>query len=453
MPPTSFLRTATLRVVLLQAALFALVVVALFSLVWRELHGYVEDQLRTAVEVETASLLEAARDGTLAAQIDQRLAVAPVGPDYYLLSDGEGRRIVGNLQFEPTRPGWSNVALTGAQGRHKTHATSAALFVSRLGDGRWLTVGRDNRDIGELDENLLRYFMVSVCVVVMLAFASGAIAGHVFIKRVDQLSSQAERIVSGEEAGPLVSGLRGIEFDRLAGRLDRILTRIRVLMDNMRQVSNDIAHDLRTPLTRLRQRLESAQLEARDEASLRAAIEQSLSDVDNVLGTFGALLRVAQIQARDRIAGFAPVDVSELFVSMAEDYAPVAEDAGKQLQAHIASGVRTVGDRVLLTQMLSNLIENAIHHTQHGARIELSLHPRVDGPGWTGTIEDDGPGIPEAQYGHVFQRFVRLDSSRSKPGCGLGLALVAAIADLHRISIRLGDRAPGLSVALNYPSA
>ncbi len=452
MPPTSFLRTATFRVVLLQAALFALVVVALFSLVWRELHAYVEDQFRTAVEVETASLLEASRDGTLAAQIDQRLSVAPVGPDYYVLSDSDGHRIAGNLQFEPVDAGWHTIALSGAQGRHKTHANSAALFVSRLGDGKWLTVGRDSRDIGELDENLLRYFVVSVCVVVLLAFGSGAIAGHVFVKRVDQLGSHAERIVSGEQAGPLDTKRRGVEFERLAGRLDRMLARIRALMDNMRQVSNDIAHDLRTPLTRLRQRLESAQLDARDEASLRAAIEQSIIDVDNVLGTFGALLRVAQIQARDRTAGFAPVDVSELFVAMAEDYAPVAEDAGKQLHAEIASGVRVVGDRALLTQMLSNLIENAIHHTQRGARIDVSLRPRGDGQGWTGRVEDDGPGIPAAEHAHVFQRFVRLDSSRSKPGCGLGLALVAAIADLHRISIRLADRGPGLAVALHYPN-
>lgn len=448
MDQTNFLRTATFRVVLLQALAFALIVAVLFGLVWREIHSYVEEQLRTAVEVETASLLEAARDGTLAAQIEQRVSVLPMGPDYYMLLNQQGERIAGNLSYGTTHAGWQTVPLVGAVGRHKGHAHTVAIFSSKLDNGSWLVVGRDDRDIGELDENLARYFCFSVGIVILLATLSGAIAGHVFVKRVDHLGRQAERIVDGEIPGPIEFVRRGVEFDRLAGRLNRMLERIKTLMDNMRQVSNDIAHDLRTPLTRLRQRLESANLGVNDATTLRCAIEHSIAEVDGVLTTFGALLRISRIEARERQAGFVPIDLSELFARMAEVYAPVAEDHGKQLQAHISPGAQSRGDRALLTQMLANLIENAIHHTPVGTRIDVCL--RNDTEGLMGCIEDDGPGIPLEHHANVFRRFFRLDSSRSSSGCGLGLALVAAVADLHKIVIQLHDRQPGVVVRMHF---
>jgi signal transduction histidine kinase len=219
-------------------------------------------------------------------------------------------------------------------------------------------------------------------------------------------------------------------------------------MENMRQVSSDIAHDLRTPLTRLRQRLEAASAPGKDIEFQRISIERSIADVDDVLATFSALLRISRIQARERQAGFAPLDLSELFASMAEVYGPVAEDTGHIVTAHVQTGLGFKGDRMLLTQMLSNLIENAIHHTPAGTRINLSLNALPEGV--VGCIEDTGPGISTDEHKRVFHRFVRLDSSRTSPGSGLGLSLVAAIAELHRIPITLRDRHPGLSVTLRF---
>jgi signal transduction histidine kinase len=432
----------------MQALAFALVVAALFGLVWREIHTYVADQLLTAVEVETASLREAASAGTLEPQIRQRLSVKQEGADYYLLSDANGNHIAGNLLFHPTVAGWQRVPIHNAHGKHKGHAHQVDLYVTRLDDGRWLTVGRDNRDIGELDENLSRYFFFSVGVAMLFALLSGGVAGHIFVKSVDRLSARAERIVTGEEAGPLRVERGSAEFVRLAGRLNLILERVHTLMENMRQVSNDIAHDLRTPLTRLRQRLESAAEVQQEPEGQRAAIEQSIADVDSVLATFGAILRISRIQARERQAGFAPIDLSELFASMIDAYGPVAEDAGHRVIAQVQPGLGFKGDRALLTQMLSNLIENAIHHTPTGTRITLSLMATLEGV--IGCVEDTGPGIPVNDHKRVFQRFVRLDSSRTSPGSGLGLALVAAIADLHRISIRLFDREPGLAIEMRF---
>ena len=450
MHPTSFLRTVTFRIVLLQAALFTVVVALLFSLVWRELHSYVEYQARTDVQKELLTLREAEYDGTLAAQTQQRMSAEPTDADYYLLSDRLGNKIEGNLVYRPRSAGWQSVPLTGAKGRHKDHAHNVELLVTRLADGNWLTVGRDRREIGELDEDLSRYFRNCIGVMVIFALLSGAVAGHLFVKRVDSLSGEAEQIVMGERAGPLTPRRHGAEFERLAGRLNRMLERIRILMENMRQVSNDIAHDLRTPLTRLRQRLETAQLGPNDPILLREAIEHSLAEVDDVLATFGALLRISRVEARERQDGFLAVNLSELFASMVEAYVPVAEDHGKRVCADIAPDLQSRGDRALLAQMLSNLIENAIHHTPAGTHIAVTL--RQDAGGCTGSVEDDGPGIPARHHGEVFRRFFRLDSSRSSSGCGLGLALVSAVADLHRIAIDLRDRAPGLAVSMHFPA-
>lgn len=449
--PTSFLRTVTFRIVILQAMLFAMVVAGLFSLVWDEVREYVEDQSRRTVEVESASLQQAVHDGTLAAQIHQRMTAVPVGPDYFLLSSRDGVKIAGNLIFSPKVAGWQTLPLTGAKGKHKGHANHVELLVTALKDGNWLTVGRDNRDTGELDEDLSRYFRFSVGVMVLFATLSGALAGYIFVKRVDRLGSMAEQILAGEASGLITLVPSGAEFARLAGRLNRMLERIRILMDNMRQVSNDIAHDLRTPLTRLRQRLESAHLGTQDATALGETIEHSIADVDDVLATFGALLRISRIEAMERQAGFTPFNLSELFASMVEAYSPVAEDHGKCVVADIAQGVQSRGDRALLTQMLSNLIENAIHHTPQGTRIVISL--RQEAAGLVACVEDDGPGIPNEHREHVFRRFFRLDSSRSSSGSGLGLALVAAVADLHRIVIELCDRRPGLSVTMRFPGA
>lgn len=428
-----------------------MVVAALFSLVWDEVRDYVEEQSHRTVEVETASLLQAVHDGTLAAQIHQRMTAVPVGPDYFLLTNREGVKIAGNLVFSPKVAGWQTLPLTGARGKHKFHANHVELLVTALEDGNWLTVGRDNRDTGELDEDLSRYFRFSVGFMVLFATLSGALAGYIFVKRVDRLGSQAEQILAGEASGLIEHVPGGAEFARLAGRLNRMLGRIGMLMDNMRQVSNDIAHDLRTPLTRLRQRLESAHLGTQDAATLGDAIEHSIADVDGVLATFGALLRISRIEAMERQAGFTPLSLSEMFTSMVEAYAPVAEDHGKRVIADIAPSVQSRGDRALLKQMLSNLIENAIHHTPPGTCIAISL--RQEPNGLVASVEDDGPGIPSQHHEHVFRRFFRLDSSRSSAGSGLGLALVAAVADLHRIVIDLRDRRPGLAVMMRFPSA
>jgi signal transduction histidine kinase len=267
------------------------------------------------------------------------------------------------------------------------------------------------------------------------------------LRRIAAITRATREIMGGEIARRLPTSGRRDEFDGLAARLNEMLDRIQALMENLRQVSNEIAHDLRTPLTRLRQRLELAL--SRAHAGEDQALAGAIGDVDAILRTFTSLLRIAQIEAGTRRAGFTTVDLSSLTGDLLDVYIPVAADNGQSLEAHIAPGVRVLGDRELLTQMLANLIENALQHTPEGTRVELCLRSTDRGP--VLILADDGRGIPEAMHEQVFERFTRLDVSCTTPGSGLGLSLVAAIAELHGSSVELSDNQPGLRVTLRFP--
>ncbi|AIF47365.1 sensor histidine kinase [Dyella japonica] len=445
------LRTAAFRMTLIQASLFAVLVAVLLGIAWWSVSEYAEAQLRANVKTDMASLLQAAADGTLDRQIQQRVAVMPLGPDYYLLADAQGRRIAGNLRYRPTATGWRTVPLQGALGEDNTDADEVHLYATRLPDGRWLIAGSDNRSVVELSELLSRRFLEIGVSALLLVLLTGGIGGWLYMRRIDALGELAERALEGEADFIIARSGKDDEFDRLADRLHRMLTRMHVLMDGMRQVSSDIAHDLRTPLMRMRQRLEAGSDPHTDEARLRDSVQRALAEVDDLLATFRALLRIASVESRQRRSGFEKLNLSALFDALAETYRPVAEDLGQHLSADIDANQHLRGDQALLAQMLANLIENALHHTPAGSRIHLDLQGRAGR--LVGRVTDSGPGIPAGDRERVLRRFVRLDSSRSTPGSGLGLALVSAVADLHGIQLSLRDAQPGLVVELSFPLA
>ena len=230
-----------------------------------------------------------------------------------------------------------------------------------------------------------------------------------------------------------------------------MLDRITELMESLRQVSNDIAHDLKTPLARLRHRLEAMQTRVEPGKKRDVSINEAIAQVDEILGIFGALLRIAQIEAGTRRSGFREFDLSAAFTDVAEAFAPAAEDAGKRLEAKIKPSIRLLGDRELLTQMVANLVENAIRHTPPDTRIEVSLGS--DRERIVATVTDNGPGMPAEEHERIFQRFYRLEQSRSTPGSGLGLGLVKAVADLHGIALQARDAEPGLQIVMRFATA
>jgi len=264
------------------------------------------------------------------------------------------------------------------------------------------------------------------------------------------VSAAAADVVAGNLSRRLPVAGRGDEFDRLAGAVNAMLARIEALVDGLQLTTTSIAHDLRSPLFRLRQQLEAAAFRPRDPVADAATLEAGLAELDGVLATFSALLRIARAEAGLRGAGFASLDLSALVQGMADTYVAVAEEAGQTLSADVAPGVHLEGDAALLRQALANLIENALTHGGPGVACRISLRAG-DGP--VLMVSDTGPGIPAAERGRVLDRFYRLDRSRGTPGTGLGLALVAAVAKLHGAALHLDNGVPGLAVTLAFAGA
>lgn len=340
----------------------------------------------------------------------------------------------------------------GWQTMHLSIGGSAARRVQVLAlvwpmDGGYLLVARELREQRRLEQGLQMAFLGTggLFVLLVLAFCR-AIRRH-YRLRLRCMAEDVERMAGGDlEAGLACAG-HGDEFDQLARALDSMRVRIRQRMDDVRQVSSGIAHDLRTPLTHLRQRLDEAQRQCSDVDAYRGAVRRAISDVDQVLDTFSALLRMARIEHGQGREGFVPVDLSRLLSMLVDDYQPVFEDLGRRLDAHVAPGVYCLGDGPLLTQMLINVLDNAWRHTPAGTAVAVRLDRGADRARLV--IEDRGGGIAAAHRAYVFERFARLDAARHTPGTGLGLSMVAAIAERHHIDIALTDAGPGLRVTLH----
>jgi signal transduction histidine kinase len=317
-------------------------------------------------------------------------------------------------------------------------------FGLTLPDGSFLLVAQDASRLTDMQHAIVSAFVWAGGVTLVLAIAGGLLIGSNFLRRIDTITRTSRAIMGGDLSARIPVRGTHDEIDQLVASLNAMLERIQQLMDGLRQVSSDIAHDLRTPLGRLRQHLEDARERATSTADYDAAAESAIAEADELLETFSALLRIAQVEAGAQKKGFSDVDLSELVHSVAEVYQPAAEDSGHRLSYKVEDGVHLPGDRPLLAQMISNLVENALHHTPAGSDVALCL--RKAGNGFEIELADNGPGIPQAEHAKVFDRFYRLDRSRSTAGSGLGLALVKAIAGLHGLTIRLEDRNPGLGV-------
>jgi signal transduction histidine kinase len=292
----------------------------------------------------------------------------------------------------------------------------------------------------------MRAFIWAGGLTLLLAIATGVLVGGRFVRRIDTIGRTSRAIMEGDLSARIPVRGNSDEIDALVIGLNAMLERIQLLLDGLRQVSSDIAHDLRTPLGRLRQRLEDAREHATSTAEYQAATEAAIGEADSLLEIFSALLRIAQIEAGAQKSGFTTVDLSALIRSIGEAYEPSAEDSQHRLKVDAADGIVLTGDRQLLAQLFSNLVENALSHTPAGSTVRLVL--RSTAAGFEAEIADDGPGIPPEEREKVFDRFYRLDRSRTTKGSGLGLALVKAIASLHGLSLRLEDRKPGLAVIL-----
>lgn len=440
---------------LLYAALFGASVLVLFGVVYWATAHYMEQQIEATVQADLDALLndgDSNHPDRLARHIEERLA-AGAGFSYFLLQGSDGKRLAGNLSPEEPVTGWHGVALPSR--RDPTEPEENMLPTARvwgvvLPGGDYLAVGQDTERLMEARELMVDAFGWVLVVTVSLALLGGVVMSAGFLRRVEAVNRTSREIMDGDLSQRMPVHGTNDDFDRLSLNLNDMLDRIEALMEGLRQVSNDIAHDLRTPLSRMRQRLEKARMKAMSVEEYRVAVDRAIADADTILRTFSALLRIAQIESGSRRAAFTRIDLSMVVKTIVEVYTAVAEDRGQWLQADIRQGVAVEGDRDLLTQMLANLIENALEHSPTGAQVKIALEERAGEPELS--VSDNGPGIPPPERRKVFQRFYRLEHSRSTPGNGLGLSLVAAVADLHRARVDLEDNAPGLRVRVRFPA-
>lgn len=374
----------------------------------------------------------------------QRLGAAQHPPQtvpasFILIEDRIRGHVYGNLAAFAPRLGVFAIDADGS--RVLGHGVELAPEI-------YLFVGRDTRDVRATRFSIARAFGWALAGSILLAGIGGTLLRRQLMRRVDVIARTCEGIIAGRfnERIPLEG--RRDELERLAIAINEMLNRISALLENLRQMSSDVAHDLRTPLTRLKNRLEEARRSAVTTTDYAAAVARAIDDADQVLAMFAALLRISQIEAGTRVAGFSQLSLSGILDNVVELYRPVAEDHAHALCASIEPDVRIRGDAELLTQLFSNLIENAINHTPAATRILVALS--VSEGAVVASVSDDGPGIPADEQEKVLRRFYRLSGSRSTAGHGLGLALAAAIATLHRASLRLTDAGPGLCVSTRF---
>ncbi len=455
MPPASFLRSTSFRLLAWYAGIFVASVAVLFVIVYWITIAALEQQLSDSIERESQVLTELYRGGDAERMVRAiQLRMMDLRPPrrYYLLQDKDGERVAGNLpQMKPVEGEIaipvSALASNPAVRRDELSEVHPVVAVGTLLDGgEFLLVGESQYRAVKAREAIVLAFGWGFAITVLLAGGGGIALGSGFLRRIDEVNRTARSIMDGNLSMRVPARGGGNEMDELALNFNAMLDRIEALMHGIKQVSDDIAHDLRTPLSRLRHRLETARDKAEGEGAV--IIEQSIGELDAILETFSALLRIGQIEAGARRAAFADVRLDQIVATVVEAYAPVAEDRGQQLQADLQSFPVIRGDRELLMQMVANLVENAINHCPAGVTIRAELESTA-GHCVLG-ITDSGPGIPAAERDAVLHRFYRLEQSRTTPGSGLGLALVKAIADLHGATVTLADNHPGLRVAIGF---
>jgi signal transduction histidine kinase len=416
------------------------------------------DQVRDAIAIELLGLSDQYRVGGLQAvadAIDQRSH----RPDasLFLLTDVSGRILAGNIADvdadQLSRAGAQPFVATYHRYPGDVAAGNAMVQVVRLPSGFRILVGRDLGEREAFRGVIGSALAWALALMIALAVLSWLFVSRRVLKRIDSLSAASRRIMAGDLSGRLEIVGSGDEFDRLAGSVNAMLDRIEELLYGLKDVSDNIAHDLKTPLTRLRNRVEIALGGPADGAGYRAALEATIEESDALIRTFNALLMIARIEAGSPDGAMAEVDAGQIVRDVAELYEPIAEEKGIALEVDADRPVMMRASRELLSQAVANLIDNAIKHGTPAAgahpRISVAISRTPDAMELT--VGDNGPGVPEADRVRVLQRFVRLERSRSEPGSGLGLSLAAAVARLHHGTIALADNHPGLRVTLRLP--
>ncbi|MDO8289678.1 MAG: HAMP domain-containing sensor histidine kinase [Parvibaculum sp.] len=460
MLPINLLKTSTFRLAVLYLGLFAASAILLLAYVYWNTAGFLVRQTDEAVQAEITGLAEQYAQGGLPLLVHTVIQRSrDPGESLYLVLDPAGQVLAGNLDVRPNvQPGadgwmdfvYSRRALNGVE----LKAARARAFV--LAEGFYLLVGRDVQERREIESLITNALVWAIALTLMLGLIGGLFMSRNMLARVDEINKSSQDIMGGDLSRRLPIAGTGDELDQLGRNLNAMLDQIEALMIGMRQVTDNVAHDLRSPLNRMRNRLEVTLLQDMSPDEYRNVLERTIGEADHLLTTFNALLMIARAEAGSLRESMTNVDASAIARDAAELYEPVAEESGFAIRVSVKDGLFVRGNRELLSQVLTNLIDNAIKHGKPDnietsvptidVAVDLDAEGRVEM-----SVADHGPGIPAHQYARVLERFVRLEESRNTPGSGLGLSLASAVVRLHGGRITFSDNAPGLKVKLSLP--
>ena len=453
------LTSSTFRLGAVYLTVFAISVAAILGYIYWNTAILLEQQIEDTLEAEVQGLAEQYRQRGPAGLLDiVNLRSRESEGGVYILTNSIGRRIAGNLPALPAEAvgerGVIDFRYPYETATGTVQHTARAFFI-QLDGGLRLVVGRDVEERRRFNDIIRTSLLWALGLTLVLGIGGGVLTSRNFLRRIDRINDTSRTIMAGDLAQRMPVSGSGDEIDRLSSNLNDMLDQINRLMAGMKEVSSNVAHDLRTPLTRLRARAEDALRSGKPEDH-RAALEANIAEADSLLATFNALLSIARAEAGQAREGLHPTDLVPLAEDVAELYGPIAEDAGGQLDLALPKSAMVRADRQLVAQALTNLVDNAIKYgrnAQTGAPvIRLSIDAQPGG-GQAIVVSDTGPGISEADRERVKDRFVRLDASRSQPGSGLGLALVDSVMKLHGGKLLIEDAAPGLTVKLVFPPA
>ena len=455
------LRTTAFRLTLVYLGIFALFGAFLLGYFAWNTRRLITEQITATVDAEITGLSEQYRLGGL-----RRLVLViearsrRPGSSLYLVTTRAGEALAGNVGSLATgileSSGWSETLYRRTDDPEGAEH-HALVRVFQLPGGFRLLVGRDLEERERLRNIIFAAGRWSLAIIIVLGIGGGLFVARRVLRRVDAMTETTRQIMDGDLAGRLPIAGTGDELDRLASNLNAMLERIEALMRGLQEVSDNIAHDLKTPLTRLRNRCEEALRVAEGEAQYRQALESTIEESEALIRTFNALLMIARAESGQVREGMSDLDAAEIARGVGELYEPLADDKGIRLKVEAPAAAPVHGNRELISQALANLVDNAIKYgapalaAMNGAEPEIVIRATGEGDRILLTVADGGHGIPEADRGRAVERFVRLEQSRSQPGSGLGLSLASAVARLHGGELKLEDNRPGLRTVIALP--
>ncbi len=442
---------------LIYAALFSAAAALAFGYVYWHTNVLLARQINETIQAEVQGLAEQFRAGGLDALIKviKERTNSP-GASIYVIAEADGTRHAGNVSAIPAEllESLGSIPFEYRRSPDETKPRLGVAQVIRLPDGKTLVVGRDIEDSRKLTRIVANAFIWGVGLVALAGMLGGVLLARIILRRIDAVTLTSGTIIAGDLSRRIPLAGTGDELDRLAANLNTMLERIEQLMNGMREVSDNIAHDLKTPLTRIRNRLDTTLRESADAQAYREVLVQTIEDADELIRTFNALLSIARLEAGAHTEDFDNFDLGGAVRDIADLYEPLAEARGVRIEVAAQDPIPVRANRQLIAQALANLIDNAIKYGGPSCTdtcpVVMVGARRVNGNAEI-TVADHGPGIPAHQRETALARFARLETSRSNPGSGLGLSLVSAVVRLHGGEIELSDNGPGLRVALRMP--